>query len=643
MSGVNMLQAIRDRAQGWVAYAIVILISIPFALWGIQEYMGGGSDPVVAKVGDVEITQTSLERSLNNYRVNLRQQFGGQMPSFIDDEMLRQQVMNEMIQDALLGQQVGTLNIRAGDEMVREQIRAMEVFQRDGAFDKEEYERVMRASGRDVNAFTENLRMSLGTNLLTNAIAASEFVTDAELDDLIRRKNQQRLVSWLVVDAESSKGQGAVADSAVEAYYNEHRQEFVRPERVKLEYVELNLAALADGIEVDEEQLRSIYEKRRNEFIRPESRDVRHILIKTGTDVSDDDARAKAQQLRDQIIAGADFAELAREHSEDKGSAASGGDLGQVERGMMVKPFEDAAFALQPGQLSELVRSRFGYHLIEVTSIEGGELQPFDEVRQKLADELKKEEADALLGEKYDQLAELSYADPGTLQTTSEAVGVALQQSDWVPRSGASGKFAAAKIIEAAFSDDVLNAGRNSDVLELEDDNYMVLRVTNHEAESIKPLAEVSAEIRSLLEKQHTVELTQKRATELLQQLQNQGAGIAEIAVAQSLQLEADKTLSRSGNAQIDPLIVNAAFTMVRPEAGGVSFGKVQLESGDVAVIGLSAVTDGDPAALTDAQRQAERQRLAAARGQSALAGYIRQLRADSSVKITSYREPSEP
>lgn len=643
MSGVNMLQAIRDRAQGWVAYAIVILISIPFALWGIQEYMGGGSDPVVAKVGDVEITQTSLERSLNNYRVNLRQQFGGQMPSFIDDEMLRQQVMNEMIQDALLGQQVGTLNIRAGDEMVREQIRAMEVFQRDGAFDKEEYERVMRASGRDVNAFTENLRMSLGTNLLTNAIAASEFVTDAELDDLIRRKNQQRLVSWLVVDAESSKGQGAVADSAVEAYYNEHRQEFVRPERVKLEYVELNLAALADGIEVDEEQLRSIYEKRRNEFIRPESRDVRHILIKTGTDVSDDDARAKAQQLRDQIIAGADFAELAREHSEDKGSAASGGDLGQVERGMMVKPFEDAAFALQPGQLSELVRSRFGYHLIEVTSIEGGELQPFDEVRQKLADELKKEEADALLGEKYDQLAELSYADPGTLQTTSEAVGVALQQSDWVPRSGASGKFAAAKIIEAAFSDDVLNAGRNSDVLELEDDNYMVLRVTNHEAESIKPLAEVSAEIRSLLEKQHTVELTQKRATELLQQLQNQGAGIAEIAVAQSLQLEADKTLSRSGNAQIDPLIVNAAFTMVRPEAGGVSFGKVQLESGDVAVIGLSAVTDGDPAALTNAQRQAERQRLAAARGQSALAGYIRQLRADSSVKITSYREPSEP
>ena len=278
-----------------------------------------------------------------------------------------------------------------------------------------------------------------------------------------------------------------------------------------------------------------------------------------------------------------------------------------------------------------------------MTSIEGGELQPFDEVRQKLADELKKEEADALLGEKYDQLAELSYADPGTLQTTSEAVGVALQQSDWVPRSGASGKFAAAKIIEAAFSDDVLNAGRNSDVLELEDDNYMVLRVTNHEAESIKPLAEVSAEIRSLLEKQHTVELTQKRATELLQQLQNQGAGIAEIAVAQSLQLEADKTLSRSGNAQIDPLIVNAAFTMVRPEAGGVSFGKVQLESGDVAVIGLSAVTDGDPAALTNAQRQAERQRLAAARGQSALAGYIRQLRADSSVKITSYREPSEP
>jgi peptidyl-prolyl cis-trans isomerase D len=638
-----MLQAIRDRAQGWVAYAIVILISIPFALWGIQEYMGGGSDPVVAKVGDVEITQTSLERSLNNYRVNLRQQFGGQMPSFIDDEMLRQQVLNEMIQDALLGQQVDSLNIRAGDEMVREQIRAMEVFQRDGVFDMEEYERVMRASGRDANAFTENLRMSLGTNLLTNAVAASEFVTDAELDDLIRRKNQQRTVSWLVVDAASYGGQSEIAAAAVEAYYNDHRQEFVRPERVKLEYVELNLAALAEGIEVDEQQLRGIYEKRKNEFVSPESRHVRHILIKTGADASDDDARVKAQQLREQIMAGADFAELAREHSADKGSAANGGDLGQVERGMMVKPFEDAAFALQTGDLSEPVRSRFGYHLIEVTSIEGGELQPFDEVRQKLADELKKQQADALLGEKYDQLAEFSYSDPGTLQTTASAVGVALQQSDWVPRSGASGKFAAAKIIEAAFSDDVLNTGRNSDVLELEDDNYMVLRVSDHQAESTRPLAEVSAEIRSLLEKQRTIELTQKRADELLLQLQNQDSSIAQIAAAESLQLEADKRLSRSGNAQVDPLIVNAAFTMARPAAGATSFGKVQLESGDVAVIGLSAVTDGDPAALTDEQRQAERQRLAAARGQGALAAYIRQLRADSSVKITSYREPSEP
>ena len=629
-----MLQQIRDRAQGWFAYAIVILISIPFALWGIQEYVGGGSDPVVAKVGSVEITQRSMENSLNNYRNNLRQQFGGKIPEFFNDEMLRQQVMNEMIQDALLTQQVNNLNIRAGDEMVKQQIRSMEVFQRDGVFDKDEYERVMKTSGRNINAFTENLRMSLGTELLANAISGSAFVTDAEIDALIRRKNQQRVVSWLLIDADSYKEQVEVSDSDIETYYNENKQSFRRPERVKLEYLELNHAALSADISVDEEQLRASYDERKEDFRSPETRHTRHILIKVGGDVSDDDAKAEAQKLLDELKAGADFAELAVEHSDDKGSGSNGGDLGEVERGMMVKPFEDAAFALQQDQISELVRSRFGYHIIQVTKVEGGDLQAFDDVKQKLADEFKKREADALFGEKYDQLAELSYADSGTLQTTADAIGVKVQESDWVPRTGAQGKFANAKIVEAAFGDDVLNSGRNSDVLELEDDNYMVVRVANHEEESAKPLEEVSVGIRSTLEKERALELAQKRADEVLKLLTQEGGSLGDIAADASLKLEQDKTVKRKGNQEIDPLVVSKAFTLARPAEGSSNYGKVELASGSVAVIGVSSVIDGDPAALTAEEHHSERQSMQAARGQSSLAGYIKQLRADSSVKI---------
>ncbi len=629
-----MLQKIRDRAQGWFAYAIVILISIPFALWGIQEYVGGGSDPVVAKVGEVEITQRSMESSLNNYRNNLRQQFGGKIPEFFNDDMLRQQVLNEMIQDALLSQQVNNLNIRAGDEMVRQQIRSMEVFQRDGVFDKDEYERVMRSQGRNINAFTENLRMSLGTGLLTNAISTSAFVTDAEIDALIRRKNQQRVVSWLMIDADSDKGKVEVSDSDIESYYNENKQNFRRPERVKLEYVELNHAALSADISVDEEQLKANYEERKDEFRSPETRTTRHILIKVGGDVSDDDAKAGAQKLLDEIKAGADFAELAKEHSDDKGSGSNGGDLGVVERGMMVKPFEDAAFALQQDQLSELVRSRFGYHIIQVTKVEGGDLQSFDEVKQQLADEFKKREADAFFGEKYEQLAELSYADSGTLQTTADAIGVKVQESDWVPRTGASGKFANEKIIQAAFGDDVLNSGRNSDVLELEDDNYMVVRVANHEEETAKPLHEVSAGIRSILEKKQTTELTQKRADEIMKLLTQEGGSMGDIAADESLKLVQDKTVKRSGNQEIDPLIVSKAFTLARPVEGSSSYNKIELASGSFAVIAVSSVIDGDPAALAKQERDSERQSMQAARGQSSLAGYIKQLRADSSVKV---------
>ncbi len=629
-----MLQQIRDRAQGWFAYAIVILISIPFALWGIQEYVGGGSDPVVAKVGGVEITQRSMESSLNNYRNNLRQQFGGKIPEFFNDEMLRQQVMNEMIQEALLTQQVDNLNIRAGDEMVRQQIRGMQVFQRDGVFDKNEYERVMRSSGRNINAFTENMRMSLGTNLLTNAISGSAFVSDAEIDTFIRRKRQQRVVSWLVVDAGSYKDQVEISESDIEAYYNENKQNFRRPERVKLEYVELNHAALTADISVDETKIKANYEERKEEFRSAETRTTRHILIKVGGDVSDDDARAEAQKLLDEIHAGADFAELAREHSDDKGSGSNGGDLGEVERGMMVKPFEDAAFALQQDQISDLVRSRFGYHIIQVTKIEGGELQSFDDVKKQLADEFKKREADAFFGEKYDQLAELSYADSGTLQTVADALGVKVQESGWVPRTGAEGKFADAKIVEAAFSDDVLNSGRNSDVLELEDDNYMVVRVASHEEETAKPVEEVSAGIRAALEKERTAGFTQKRADEILKALTLEGGSLVDIAAAESLQFEQDKTLQRSGNQGVDPLIVGRAFKLPRPAEGNSSYGKTGLENGSVAVIGVSSIVDGDPAALTAEERDSERQNMETARGQSSLAGYIKQLRADSTVKI---------
>ncbi|MBG7600982.1 MAG: SurA N-terminal domain-containing protein [Gammaproteobacteria bacterium] len=629
-----MLQHIRDRAQGWFAYAIVILISIPFALWGIQEYVGGGTDPVVAKVGKVEITQRSMESSLNNYRANLRQQFGGKIPEFFNDDMLRQQVLNEMIQEALLTQQVDNLNIRAGDEMVRQQIRSMQVFQRDGVFDKDEYERVMRSQGRNINAFTENLRMSLGTELLTGAISTSAFVTDAEIDALIRRKNQQRVVSWLLIDADSYKDQIEFGDSDIETYYNENKQKFRRPERVKLEYVELNHAALSADISVDVEALRASYEERKDEFKSPETRTTRHILIKVGGDVSDDDAKAEALKLLDEIKAGADFAELAREHSDDKGSGSNGGDLGVVERGMMVKPFEDEAFALQQDQISELVRSRFGYHIIQVTKIEGGDLQSFDDVKQQLADEFKKREADELFGEKYDQLAELSYADSGTLQTVADAIGVKVQESDWVPRTGASGKFANAKIIQAAFGDDVLNSGRNSDVLELEDDNYMVVRVANHEEETAKPLDDVSAGIRSILEKEQTIELTQKRADQVLNKLTHEGGTMGDIAADESLKLVQDKTVKRTGNQEIDPQIVSKAFAFSRPAEGKSSYGKVELANGSVAVIGVSSAIDGDPAALTAQERDSERQGMEAVRGQGSLAGYIKQLRADSSVKI---------
>ena len=629
-----MLQSIRDKAQGWIAYVIVGLISIPFALWGIHEYTGGGSEPAVAKVGDAEITRRALDINLNNYRTRLAQQFGGRVPDIFTDEVLRAQVLESLINEELLNQKTAELHIRAGDQMVSDEISSIEAFQRNGQFDTEAYKQALSMSGRSSVAFEEQIRASLGSEILRTAVSATEPVTDAEIDTLLKLRNQKRVASWVTVEAASVQDIPEVTDAEIEEYYNQNREQFPKPEQVRLEYVELNLDSIADTVSIDDAEVRAFYDdaEKQKQFISEEQRGIRHILVKVDDNRSDEDARKEAERILAELTAGADFAELAIASSGDTGSAARGGDLGLVKRGIMVKPFEDAAFALEKDQISEPVRSRFGYHIIQVTAIEGGELQPFEEVREQIARELKRQEAETLFADKYDQLGNLAYATPDSLKPAAEALGLELRQSDWVPKTDGIGQLSNPKIISTVFAPDALERRFNSDIIELSVDDYIVARVIDYEPRSIKPLEEVSSVIRGTLEADKRSNIVADKAGELLDRIKG-GASVEAVAEEAGFSVEKEREIGRNEEG-VPAAVRQKVFSMSRPAGESVSWESVELASGSYAVIGLHAVRDADLAAIGQEERDSVRQEIATSRGRTTFDSYLEKLRDEIGVSI---------
>ena len=265
-----MLQAIRDKAHGWIAWVIVILISIPFALWGIQEYLGVGGDPVVVEVDGVEITQNEIDASMQRYRSALRERLGAAYnPDMFPDRLVREQVLRSMIRDVVLAQTATGLGLRAGDEMVRAQILDVPAFQRAGSFDPAAYKSAISMQGYTPAAFEARLRDDLATSILESGIRSGAVVTDVEVDDFVRLRDQKRDIAYVTVEAAGFLGDSDPADEEIQAFYDQNSSRFMQPERVRIAYIELNRDQLADAVVVDEEALQAYYDRHQAEYGAP--------------------------------------------------------------------------------------------------------------------------------------------------------------------------------------------------------------------------------------------------------------------------------------------------------------------------------------------------------------------------------------
>ncbi len=588
-----MLQNIRDKAQGWIAYGIVILISVPFALWGIQEYLGLGSEPVVAKVNGVEITERALDTQFQNFRQQLREQLGGAYrPEMFDDKLLRQEVLNRMIRDELVQQASDKMGLRVNDAEVQAAVIAMPAFQKEGRFDQQAFERAVRQQGMTPAGFMERVRSSLLAQQLNLAVTAGTFVTPYEQAEVERLMNQQREFAYFVVPASDYLVESEISENQITAYYTDHPAEFAVPERVKLRYIHLDVAAAGGTLEVTDEQLGDYYGKNQEKFRTTEQRKASHILIllpENADEAAVAEAKGKIEALRERLTQGADFAELARAESQDPGSAANGGDLGYFGKGVMDPAFEAATFALETGQLSEPVRSSFGFHLIKLEDIRAGGGKPFELAKPEVERAYRKAEGERLYFEMAERLADLSYDDPKSLEPAANELGLKIQESDWVTRDHGVGILGSPKVLAAAFSDDVLNENNNSELIELDNESAIVLRVEEHQEASTQPLDEVKARIVETLRKQKAEAQAQAEAEKRQQEIEG-GAPLQQVAGAYAV--TGPVSLGRNDRS-VPAALSGAVFSSPKPAEGGASSGTVPMGSGDVAVYALYAVKEG--------------------------------------------------
>ncbi len=612
----------------------MILISVPFALWGINQYFTPVSDLSVAKVNGTEIELREFQQAVQNQRSRLRQMLGPELAASVDEVLVRQQTLDRLIGEQLLLQAAAESGMRVGDAQLATEIQSQQIFRSDGKFSPERYQNFLRQQGYSPGGFEQMMRQGLISGQVSNGLMSSAFVTDAELARMRSLQGQNRSFRTLEVPV-SRFMDVPVSDEAVARHYEENKARYVRPEQVSIEHLEISRPRIAAEIPVDESELKRLYEARKANYSTPEQRKVSHILLSVASDADDaavDEARNKLLDIRRQIESGASFEYLAKAHSEDPGTAQNGGDLGFISRDIMDPAFDAAAFSLKAGEVSAPVRSDFGLHLIKVSDIRGGQTRSFEEVRTQLKTEFQNEQADLVFSEQVERLATLTFEHPESLDIAAETLGLEIKTSPLFDRNGAAEGIASNReVVLAAFSEDVREGGNNSEILELDNGVVVSLRVNRHEPAAPLPLDAVRDQIVGELKLRSAREKAREIGRALLEKLRN-GESPEQAAASAETQWSETASLSRQ-SGQADPGLRALVFRMPKPQQQARTYAGRALPDGGFQIVALESVTSGSVDGEGDAPEDLRRS-MAAAFGSAALDQYSRALRDKADVAI---------
>ncbi|MFC0677543.1 SurA N-terminal domain-containing protein [Lysobacter korlensis] len=645
-----MLQTLRDKTSGWIATVIIGLLIIPFALVGLQDYLVQRGNDHVAQIDvppswwpsapswwPVSTLWDHEQISVQEFRSRFeqaRQRARTEQGEAFDARAFESAENKRAVLDAMIDERVQGIVAEHGgvvisDELVRREIQSIPAFQVDGKFNPERYQLALASQGQSPRQFEQVVRDSLQQLFLARGLGESAIATDAETDRLIRLLGERRTVSLLSLPAVAADT-APVTDQEVQQWYSGHPQDYRAPETVTLEYVELDAAKLPPPAAPDEAALRRRYEQEKTRFTASEQRLASHILVRVpeGADAAAQQAaKRKAEQLAAQAKApGADFGALARANSDDTGSKAAGGDLGWVSKGMMAGPFEEALFAMQPGQVSAPVKTDFGWHVIQLRELQGGAQESFEQARETLAREQAEADRERGFNELSSRLVDLVYKNPSSLAPAAREVNLPVQTLGPVGRNDSTGILSNPAVKRVAFSESMIQDGTVSDPIELGPNRSVLVRVAAHQPARTLPLTQVRDRVVAAVQADRARKVAEQRAQALLKQLAA-GQALASIAQANGLP-EPTRIPELPRGAPVGaPGVNEALFAATPPAAGKATPGMKVLDDGSIVLFTVDAVLPGDLAQLPPGQREMLKEQIQNMQGMSDVQSLVRQLR----------------
>ncbi|MDI1300091.1 SurA N-terminal domain-containing protein [Methylotenera sp.] len=622
-----MLDQIRTVAQGWVGKALLALITIPFALFGIDSYLSSvGNNAAVAKVGGNSISVQAYDNALKNMRNRLQSE-GKFEQAQLDSPEVKSLVLDQLINKQLLSDEIHNAKYAISDSQLATYVTGMPEFQKDGKFSQDLYDQTLAQNQLSPTKFEAGMRADLLAQQAQDGIARLGFISNARADEVLKLANQQRVVTVSEIKTKDFVDQVTIKPEEVKAYYEQHKNKLIVPEQVKIEFLSLAPVNFMRNVNVRDDEVKKYYDDNAAKFQGNEQRRASHILIAFGVSATPEQkqqAKAKAEEILAQIKKDpSKFEQLAIKNSQDPGSAVKGGDLGSFGHGAMVKPFEDAAFSMKLNQVSDLVESEFGYHIIKVTEI-SGQSADFNNLKPQIKGDLMFQKAKDEFAKQAEAFSDLVYTQSGSLEPAAKAFGGQVQKSDWLSReSGAKFFKNNDKIMSLVFSNEVLKDRRNTEAIEVSTDNMVSARVVDYKAAAPKSFDEVKSGIEALLKLEAASKLAILKGEVALKDLRD-GKNVAGIEWIKEV------TVDRKNAQGLTDLAMNQVFktnTVKLPAYSGLADSKQGYLLVKVIKVDSSSLADEET-------KKAAKAQLNAALANEYIAAYKQSLREKAKVTV---------
>ena len=626
-----MLERIREGSQGPWAMAIIVLIVLSFVFAGVSSYVSSSGVTAAAEVNGEEISQQDVERAYQSQRARLEAQFGESIGALFSDENylrdFRLNVLDRLIADTLVLQKAEELGLRVSDKQIREAIVQMPEFQTAGTFDNERYLMLLRQNGFQPASFSDYMRQQMTREQLARAVSASDFALPAEVTLANALQQQTRNAEYLIVDSAPFASEVELTDEEVTTFYEANLAQFDTQEKVNIAYVVLSVDDLKGDVTVTDEEVEQYYTENNLLYKTAEERRVSHIIIEFGDDEAA--AKAKAEALVAELANGADFATLAQENSDDTFTAENGGDLDFITAGMMDEAFDDAAFSLaQVGDVSDVVETEFGYHIIKLTDIKPEEVTPLAEVSEEIRNQLATDKATDRFYSLQNDMANLAFEVPDTLEDVAGVANKPVKETGLVSAQLVPAPLNVPAVTSRVFDPAFIEEGLNSDLIELDDDTIAFVRIAEHEPQRTQSLDEVRTRILAQLRAEKAQQAAADWATNVVEQIKAGETPSLELGDV-TLSWESKEALTRT-SGELPRALVETLFTLGNSAPDNIDI--AELGSGDVGIVKVTGINQ--PEALSEEDSAALAQQIATASAQAGYQAFIDSLRNAADVKI---------